>query len=78
MIAIAIEMEVDLEAKEVVVAATRIAQTLDLDPVLGPKDLSIKNRLCRPLELRLRPVLQKLSGVAKSREVGLVLKASGF
>ena len=78
MIEIAIEMDVDLEAKEVVVAGTRIAQILVLDPVAGPKDPSIKNRLCRPLELRLRPVLQKLSGVAKSREVGLVLRASGF
>lgn len=74
----AIEMEVDLEAKVVVVTGTRTAQILVLDLVLGPKDLSIKTRSCRPLELRLRPVLRKLSGVAKSREVGLVLKASGF
>ena len=74
---IAIEMEVDLEAK-VVVAGTRTARILVLDPVLGPKDPSIKNRSCRPLELRLPPVLQKLSGVARSREVGQVLKASEF
>ncbi len=69
-------MEVDLEAKVVVVAGTRTAQILVL--VLGPKVPLIKSISFRPLELRLRPVLQKLSGVAKSREVGLVLKASGF
>ena len=74
----AIEMEVDLEAKVVVVTGIRTAQILVLDLVLGPKDPSIKTRSYRPLELRLRPVLRKLSGVAKSREVGLVLKASGF
>ena len=75
---IATEMEVDLEVKVVVVTGTRTAQILVLNLVLGPKDPSIKTRSCKPLKLRLRPVLQKLSGVAKSREVGLVLKASGF
>ena len=78
MIVIAIEMGVDLEAKVVVVVGTRTAQILDLDLALGPKAPSTKTRSCGPLKLRLRPVLQKLSGVAKSREVGLVLKANGF
>ena len=77
MIVIAIEMGVDLEAK-VVVVGTRTAQILDLNLALGPKAPSTKTRSCRPLKLRLRPVLQKLSGVAKSREVGLVLRANGF
>ena len=77
MIMIAIEMGVDLAAKAVGVG-TRTALILDLDLVLGPKALSTKTKSCRPLKLRLRPVLQKLSGVAKSREVGLVLKANGF
>ena len=77
MIVIAIEMGVDLEAK-VVVVGTRTAQILDLDPAPGPKAPSTKTRSCRPLKLRLLQVLQKLSGVAKSREVGLVPKANEF
>ena len=73
---IAIEMGVDLAPKAVAVG-TRTALILDLDLALGPKVLSTKTKLCRPLKLRLRLVLQKLSGVAKSQEVGLVLKANG-